>query len=408
MDTKRKSYVGVGGGIYTDPRTGNFYHRPTINGKKTFRLLDVRTLKLARALKNSLDNAQAMHAQGLEKDPYAAPAPTVLELVTGYMAAGCPRVNHQQRTGSQLKQELSRLNFLQGFWNTYRADLIKQRDCLAYAELRRKSMRTGTTGNRSIDLELSTLSSVLSWGFFTGKLDSNPLTQRPKFSDGKAVRHCRDCMPKDAAELHNLARALFGNSQSEALGWQLLIEAMTGCRTSEVLRMRWDATAIRQAGFIDGQHLWLERSKGGVNPWCDIHPALAQTLQAMAAWRVKRNLTANPWFIPSPRKHGERVDLVSLTHALKRIGPAIAGAHRTSHGLRAYFVTVRRSMGIADAQVAAEIGDSTGAAIIASTYGALPPNWTGGAGLSWMVEKPAWLVLDLPENVVQLGAVVAG
>jgi hypothetical protein len=60
--------------------------------------------------------------------------------------------------------------------------------------------------------------------------------------------------------------------------------------------------------------------------------------------------------------------------------------------MRSFFVTVRRSQGIADGQIAAEIGDSSGAAIIASTYGSIPPNWQGGTVLTWLPENspPAW------------------
>ena len=41
------------------------------------------------------------------------------------------------------------------------------------------------------------------------------------------------------------------------------------------------------------------------------------------------------------------------------------------------------SRGIPDGQIAAEIGDRTGASIIASTYGEIPPNWKGGEGMTW-------------------------
>ena len=44
---------------------------------------------------------------------------------------------------------------------------------------------------------------------------------------------------------------------------------------------------------------------------------------------------------------------------------------------------MRRSQGASDGQIAAEIGDTTGAAIIASTYGAIPPNWRGRAGMTF-------------------------
>lgn len=404
---KKRGYSSVGGGIYVDNRTGKFYHRPTINGKPTFRLLDVQTLTLARKLKGKLDTNQTMFENGMEKDPYGAAPVSVGELIEGYIKENCPLKSHQSRDGKQLAQELSRLNFVKPFWQHRQADQVKPKDCAAYFAARRGTVRAGCTGGRAVDMELSTLTAVFNWAVFSGKLDVNPLANRPKFRDGKTVKHCRNFMPKDAAELHNLARALFEDPRSEALGWQLLLEAMTGCRTSEILRLRWDAKEM-EAGHIDASHLWLARCKDGINPFVEIHPALAQTLEALRRWRVWREMTDSPWFVPSYRNPGHAVESASLTHALKRVAPLISKAHRTSHGLRAYYVTVRRSMGISDAQIAAEIGDATGAAIISSTYGSVPTNWRGGAVMGWAVEEPAWSALDMPGNVVELQSAIGG
>jgi integrase len=46
----------------------------------------------------------------------------------------------------------------------------------------------------------------------------------------------------------------------------------------------------------------------------------------------------------------------------------------TPHGLRSYFVTQARQSGLTDAEIAALIGDKTGPAIIAQTYGDLRPD----------------------------------
>ena len=70
---------------------------------------------------------------------------------------------------------------------------------------------------------------------------------------------------------------------------------------------------------------------------------------------------------------------------------------------------LRQPIEISDAQIAAEIGDASGASIIASTYGAVPPNWKGSTQkLTWTPTKgaPAWEVLKLgkaPKNIVRLG-----
>jgi hypothetical protein len=46
-------------------------------------------------------------------------------------------------------------------------------------------------------------------------------------------------------------------------------------------------------------------------------------------------------------------------------------SHITPHGLRSYFVTQARQSGLTDAEIAMLIGDKTGPALIASTYGDL-------------------------------------
>lgn len=400
---KSPRWVGQGGGIYLDNQSGRYYHRPTIEGKRTYRLLDVRTLTQARSLKAQQDTAQTMHANGLGKDPYGMEALNIGDLFVKYREAGCP-TKRKIRTGAQLDQEISRLNFLEPFWKLRKCNQVKPKDCFAYVAERKKTVRKGFHGGRAFDMELATLCGVFNWAFIRGVIEVNPLTVRPKFrgEDGAKIRHCRDAMPNTAAELHSLAGALFEDPRSEVLGWQLLIEAMTGCRTSEVLRLRWDAANRSQSGFIEGSHLWLQRSKNGVNPFCEIHPALEETLQALKCWRAWRKFSANPWFLPSTRNPGQAVTDKSLTQALSRVAPLVLGRKVISHGLRAYYVTVRRSMGIADVQIAGEIGDVSGAALIVSTYGAMPANWRGGDGLGWAVEKPAWQALKMPQNLLPM------
>lgn len=407
-------------GIYQDSH-GTLYERPTIDGRRTWRKLDSVTVRDAKAEMAGKRTLQAQSALGLVRDPYAPPAATVAELAEGYIKAGCPKKSHHARTGTQLAQEVDRIDTVLRHLGSYQADGLKPKDAHAFAAARRSEMREGFTGGRTIDMELSTLMSLLNWSIGVGKLDKLPpvCLNRPKFRQ-ETVVHCRDNMPQDANELHALAAYLFDDPRSESLGWQLLLEAFTGCRTAEVLKMRWDAKP-RQAGFIEGDWLWLERSKGGVNPFAQIHPDLRDLLEALKRWRDTRYAIAcreaiemqlpvpelSPYFVPSNRCPGKPCNKGSLTHALSRIGPIIAGegAVRTSHGLRAYYVTVRRSQGISDAQVAAEIGDKSGASIIVSTYGAIPDNWRGGKSLDWIPQEkePAWSCLDLgPENVVQM------
>ncbi len=398
------SYACTAPGLYRDSRTGNFVERPWINGKRTWRKLKSRTLKDA---KRELAARQTDHVRstfGLAKDPYAPPSKTIGDICADYQDAGCPDRQHSPKTGKALAQEVYRLQTLFPFWSKRLVDSVKAVDCALYFAWRKKRLKRGAAGGRTTDMELGTLNNALSWAASVGKIHANPLaTGRPRFRVGKNVKHCRDFMPADGNELHDLARKLFSVRQSEVLGWQLLIEAMTGCRTSEVLRLRWDASHISEAGYLDAGCLWVSRSKGGVNPFITVHTGLSEAILALKAWHLWR-FPKSKWWFPDRAKAGSRKDEAvraqSLTRALRRISKV----RRTSHGLRAYYVTVRRSQGVSDAQIAAEIGDKSGAAIIVSTYGAVPPNWRGSDALSWLPTKgkPAWVVLKMPENIVSV------
>lgn len=383
-------------GIYQDPRTGNFYHRPKINGKPTWRKLPVANLTVAKKLKDALDSKQALFEAGLEKDPYASPAPTVGVLMDAFEAAGYPTVAGHAREGEQIRHAKQRLVRLRSFWAPKQCDQIKPGDCSAYFERRKGA---DGRGGREVDLELCLMSNLYRWAYLQGKVESNPFTIRPKFR-AKVVRHCRESMPADATELHALARVLFEDPGSEVLGWQLLFEAMTGCRTNEVLKLRWDAKSRYEPGFIEGEWLWLNRSKKGINPFVQIHPALKELLAQMRQWHQAKH-PESPWFFPG-KNPGQPSSTSSLTCALRRIAKLVGQGRRTSHGLRAYYVTVRRSQGISDAQIAAEIGDKSGAAIIVHTYGAIPPNWYGSVQMDWMTKEPAWAVLGMAPNVTTL------
>lgn len=390
------SYQRVAEGIYQDPRTGNFYERPTIGGRRTWRKLEGHTLKLARESLAQRRTDQARASRGMARDPYAPKPVTIGTLIELYIAAGCPDRFDQVKAGHQEIKELSRLKILRPFWADRDPESIAvQADCRRYRESRRRSASPGK-GGRAVDLELNTLANVLRFALQRGKILENPLAAgRPRFAPA-VVRHSRDLAPANGEELHALAAHLFEDKRSESLGWQLLIQAMTGCRTSEVLRLRWDA-GPGHAGFVEKDWLWLSRAKGGVNPFALVHPALAETLKALAAWRALRGWQSSPWFFPSPKVSGAAVISTALTAALRSASPLVVGRQITSHGLRSYYVTVRRSQGVLDSQIAAEIGDRTGAPIVVSTYGAIPPNWQGREGIGWMPEKspPAWALFGL-------------
>lgn len=172
-------------------------------------------------------------------------------------------------------------------------------------------------------------------------------------------------MPKDGDELNWWAELFLGPWGSISIGFQLLVEAMTGCRTAEVLQFRWDAKP-GEPGHIHGDRLDLARLKGGVNPWAIIHPDLKSVISSLANFRHIFRTSCQFWF---PNRLGDcPVSRYALTSRLARETASRGLPKRTSHGLRAYFVTKMRRDGYSDADVAAMIGDST-VSLIQTTYG---------------------------------------
>lgn len=402
------SYSRVADRIYRDSRTGNFYERPIVQGRRTWRKLDGHTLKLARESLAQRRTDVTRSKLGLARSPYAPKPRPLSEVLNAYAAANCPDRRGVPRTGYALHHELARISLLRPYWS-HLVEIHPQTDPRRYFAHRSKNRRNKAAhGGRAVDLELATLANACAHAVREGKLLVNPLAERPRFQV-QPVRHCRDCAPLNADELHLLASHLFKSAdyRTALLGWQLLLEAFTGCRTSEILRLRWDATnhepghielnKVEQGGTqlnfqgvsFNSVHgwLWLQRSKGGVNPFALIHPALRDCLAAFATWRAAQpKLAKNPLMFPIHKQ--------SLAHRLRKIAPLLLNHPVTSHGLRSYYVTVRRSQGASDAQIAAEIGDRSGPAIIASTYGAIPPNWQGSPGLDWLPSGPsAWTAL---------------
>jgi hypothetical protein len=398
-------YVPLGGGIYRDTRTDALYERPRVNGRPTWRKLQSRTLKAARDEIARNRVAQIDARLGRAEDPYQPAGAAIGHLLEEYRAAIA-----RASTPAAVK-ERNRLDKL-AWWKNLRTEQINRGNCSAYAAFRRsqiRSRRPNVNGGRAVDLELNTLAHVTKWAADNSLIGSDPFKARdfskPTFTDKKAVRHCREVAPLSAEEAHAHAAALFESRRTEADGWQYIFELLTGCRGGEVLRWRMDATRTEHPGFISGNYLFLARAKGGVNPFALIHPALKKAIKAHRIWHKER-FPKSVWWFPSYRTAGKTpLTAGALAKVLARIAPLICGSHRTPHGARSFYVTVRRSQGVADGVIAAEIGDKTGAPIIAQTYGAIPPNWQGGKALTFLPRKgsPAWAglleSLKQPANV---------
>ena len=229
------------------------------------------------------------------------------------------------------------------------------------------------------------------------KIDSNLAKSLPRFQPSSDVQHCREFCPQHATELHGVAALLFSNHKSETLGWQLVFEAMTGLRTKEVVGLRMDAKPGQPGHVRADGNLDMGRCKKGANPFVFIHSGLKSVLKAHAVWHAAR-YPNSPWYFPGREEPNLKpIGKGALAHRLNQLRSQI-GRKITSHGMRAFYVLIRRSQGVSDAIIAWEIGHTSGGAVIESTYGSAPLNWQNGGGpnLKWLPKgKLAWEAIEV-------------
>lgn len=400
--------VRVAEGVYRhvnkDGRKGNYFERVLIDDKNTFKKL---AASREREAVDARASNRAQYAKWLRGEPgvrnpyesFAGQDAGLYKIIEAYKKAGCPRRSKKkarsETTKTQVEYALDTVCKWPG-WNHQAVEHIDARVLTRYEQWRREHAKRISNG-RTIDLEIAYLSGALRWAVWNGLITRNPLAgiERPSFQNA-ATRCCRDARAEDAEELHEIVREFFLHPDSEVLGWQYAFECLTGVRTSEALMLRKDADPW-QPGFIDCGLLFIKRAKDGVKPYVTIHPALCELLVAHSAWKEFR-FPNSPWYFPSPVHPQMPVGKGALAHALRRKFP---GRKRTSHGARAFYVTARRSEGVEDGIIAAEIGDKSGAPIITQVYGGLPPNWLDSTvgKITWLPKGPAaWKIFyDLKE-----------
>ncbi len=382
-----QNWIRVADGIYRRS-SGTLYERPIINRRPTWRSLGTSNLKLAR---------EELRKRRVKGEASYVPKPTVVttgQVIRCYEKHGYPDRHKQKRLGRTLTMETKSCQTLLKFWDHIATDAVTLATCDRYHEWRKKNIKCGT-GNRAVDMELTTLSNAFLWACRQELVRSNPMSiYRPRYCSDKTIRHCREFMTNDAAELHGIVELMFATPRSDTLGWQMLFEAATGLRTVEALKLRTDAKPY-QPGWItpDGKSLYVWRAKNqqAVNPFVRVHEGLAAILKAHQQWKKDR-FPDSPWYFPSYRNEGKCVDICALSQSLRQKRKTL-GRKITSHGLRAFFVTIRRSHGIPDNQIAWEIGHTSGGQTLAAVYGGVPPHWLVGEGpkMSWLpTGKPAW------------------
>jgi site-specific recombinase XerD len=399
-------YINVETGIYKYTANGTYHERPSIGGKRTWRSLGVnftpqKNLKLAR---EEYHRRRSAESEG--KSPYAEPeeaktaASTVGDVIRKYQVDGYLDRDLQPRPPGTLADEERHCNTLIEFWEPVAVAAVTDAACDRYRDWRKERVQQGN-GDRAIDRELNTLNNAFRYCKRREVVSVNPLADRPRYQPSSKVHHCREFMPDDAEELHGIAALLFENPHSRVLGFQMLFEANTGLRSSEILKWGADkfGTTTADGRFV---HVWRCKGQHAVNPYVANHEALQALIAAHAKWKAEY-YPDSPWFFPGHDRDADRpVDKGALAHALRRLhAKGLIKKKRISHGMRAWYVTVRRSHGATDAQIAHEIGHTSGGGTLGKVYGGVPPEWLSGGGpkMSWLPKgKPAWEAIKPPRT----------
>lgn len=363
-----------------------FRVRIRLHGRRSWRTLKAQTV--AAALKESVN----VH--------WTAGTARFGATAALYVKSGCP-TNHTKFKPAPdhfRDEESARCTRLVRYFGSRKLDTIELASLMEYAKFRTRGQPAGR-GTRAVDKETQTLSNVLNFAvFITRSIAVNPIrSNRPRFHTIK--KRARERMPESADAIHALANHFFGRVRTECHGWHCYLAMFTGCRTSELLRLRLDATD-GQPGYVQRDFtpadisplyastvalLHLERSKAGINPWALVGPEFSAMLECFRRWHQQR-FPENAFYLPSP--YGGAMGEKQFGRALEAACAELEMPPVTPHGFRAYYATKRLRDQIPPAFVAAELGDKT-VSLISTTYAETP----GRGRLSWLPSEglPAWL-----------------
>jgi len=298
---------------------------------------------------------------------------TVQHVVMAYLSAGCPTRKMRPKSPFTVKNEKYFLNPVLAYFGQMPAASLTLADCDKYLDWRtsggyvakftvRGKPQTMQTrgGKRAVDLELVVLGNALSLAVRRAELSSNPLAGRGRYTCASEVRHCREVAPapEGLVKIESWLRGRNENGVADVICFL----AYSGLRIGEALAMEWEA--VDQPAKL----LHVKREKRGITPWVPILSEMDALLDDM-----KKRQTSYLLF-PSPFQPDKRVDSSAIRRRLRAACEALDIGHVTPHGLRSYFVTRARESGLSDAEIAMLIGDKTGPAIIAHTYGDVRPD----------------------------------
>ncbi len=298
---------------------------------------------------------------------------TINTLIKDYVRAGFPTKKMRTKEANTVERERNLLRPVLKWWGSKNPNAVTLADCDAYREWRNsggyvsiyhlrghKKTRPTRGGDRIVDMELDVLSNVFHLARRRQRIKIHPLMGRGKFVSAADVRHCREVAP-DPKSLEKLEE-YFRRRGEDDLADCIVFMAYSGLRIGETLVRRWSEVNMAE-GIVDAK-----RSKRGIFPWVIITEELKSLLVQMRERRKTSEVDSDLLF-PSPFDPSIPRDQSAIRSRLSTACHAIGIRHVAPHGLRSFFVTSARESGLTDAEIAMLIGDKSGPALIASTYG---------------------------------------
>ena len=374
--TKR---IYVSDGLYRKVEGGTIFIRIQHNQKRIIRSTE--TADPVRA-KKVLDRLKAEQWQknyggilpGLQVQERKI---AIKQLIADYIAAGHPTKKMQKKAPNTVQREFNLLKPVLRWWGDKNPSAVSLADCDQYRTWRNSgafvsqfklrghvAVRNTKGGDRTVDLELDTLSSVFHLAHRSNKIKHHPLHGRGKYVSAADVRHCREVAP-DPKGLKKLEQ-YFRSRNEDDVADCIIFMAYTGLRIGEALVRRWAEVNFSE-GILD-----VKREKRGIYPWVTIADELKALLTDMQQRRQAEEPQSELLF-PSPFDPTVPRDQSAIRSRIKTACRVLKIGHVTPHGLRSFFVTCARESGVADATIAMLIGDKSGPSLIANTYGDVRP-----------------------------------
>lgn len=365
QDTKEeRRFERIGPGLYR--RNGTIYARVWDEGKRTWRSTDTNDPDTARKVLKQWHKDAVLKEHGIMPKVAALElkSVTVEAVIENYIKAGFPDRKMRSKAPTTAAMERKNLVRVKSYFGPMRAATLTLKDCDKYRDWRAsggykwkagENDRKSKAGTRLVDIELQALTNALALAVRQAKLKNNPLAGRTRYHREEDTRHCRECAPT-VAQLQTIETALRENGYGVIADCVMFL-AFSGLRINEALPLDWEAVDW------SNELIHVVREKRGVNPWVPILPEMKELLTAMRARSTSHLL------FPAYRDVSRPVPYVSVAQTLAGVCKDLATRHVTPHGLRSFFVTQGRESGLSDAEIAALIGDKSGPAIIARTYG---------------------------------------